>query len=119
MRACVESVRRHIPLDSRLRGRPDVTSVTGIALPRRQDVVREKTLLSGDEMARFGQQQAFWARAADYGERATPHSHVKRQRWMPGVKLLIGHHRCDLTINLPMAHRGTLMIPLVSSDETT
>jgi hypothetical protein len=70
-------------------------------------------------MAIFGKQQAFWASAADYGQRATPHSHVKRQRWMPGVKLLIGHHRCDLTINLPRACRGTLMIPLLSSDETT
>lgn len=60
---------------------------------------------------------AFWVQAADYGQRPVPHSHVRRRRWLPGVRLVVAHHSCDLAIRLPTARPRTVMIPIFATEE--
>jgi len=68
-------------------------------------------------MARQRDADAFWAHAADYGQRPVPRPHVRPRRWLPRVRLVTAHHSCDLMIRLPARGR-TVMIPLFASDDS-
>ncbi len=69
-------------------------------------------------MTRHGDRDAFWAHAADYGQRPVPRPHVKPRRWLPQVRVVTAHHSCDLLIRLPAARGRTLMIPLFASEDS-